>query len=233
MYLAAILSDSTLLCIPVSWCYQIDIVNSFNNGLNHNKKKTIFFSKNEACNPNFLLPVKDQFDDSVDSCYNAMIKRAFAEKKECIEYLKKRRVGILPPVYNEARTREIFAHETDAEAARQINMERKFSVKQEVTKLRNYILNPNQLETVDLTESDTEDYEAGLNIDLSVDDENEMLIEEQHFEQAVEYDAISGDIEFVITEVSPDIFYLTTIESFKCGKSYCVRSILLLNIDRI
>lgn len=82
----------------------LDIVASHNYGLNSNKTKRIFYSKDYNETPNFLLPLRHLFDPDEDACYLVKVKKSFKTKKEGLEYLEKRRSG-LPPLYNDSRRR--------------------------------------------------------------------------------------------------------------------------------
>lgn len=61
--------------IPMAWVYSLDIAQVFNRGISHTKNHLIFYSKNKDDDPDFKLPVRDFFDDTVDfGCYYAKIR---------------------------------------------------------------------------------------------------------------------------------------------------------------
>lgn len=174
MFYGVILEDGTNLCIPACWMYAIDVVRAFNSGLNSNKKRRIFFSKDLNRSPNFLLPIRNMFHENEDACYLARTTRSFWNLAECINHMEKLRGG-LPPVYNEMRNREnpaAFIEEQivvdrEIELRRNIKLEVKIEVDKQIFPLRNTVIVLNKLlpvcdltlderDAIDLTISDDE-----------------------------------------------------------------------------
>lgn len=101
-YHVILIGDKKNLCIPSSWVFNVDIVKSFNSGVNRNEKKRIFFSQHSERTPNFLLPLKSEYDANEDGCYLAKIKSAFRSIEEAKSKMEKSRSG-MPMVYSKAR----------------------------------------------------------------------------------------------------------------------------------
>lgn len=103
MFFAVILTKSrTLLTIPAQWCYRIDIVRNYTSGLRQWKDKIIFYSPNEAKDPNFRLGIENEFDPEKDACYMANVLGTFFTAEDADTYLRKRR-HVLPKIYAEGR----------------------------------------------------------------------------------------------------------------------------------
>lgn len=179
-YVVVLIEDHTHLCIPASWVFMIDIVKSQNYGLNCNKTKRIFFSKNSKKTPNFLLPLRSSFDPNEDACYLAKIKRTVSTMDEGLAHLQKR-LGGIPPVYNEMRNRDQYSAIVDGENDLNHAIERQHEIKIEVKKeldkvltpLRNTITKFNRMHPVcDLTIDDTTNMPCPF-IDLTIDNDSE------------------------------------------------------------
>lgn len=171
-YGVVLIGDRTNLCVPASWVFFIDVVKSQTYGLNCNKKKRIFFSKDLHKTPNFLLPLRNVFDPNEDACYMANIKKVFGSMDEGLANMEKR-IGGLPPIYNESRYREQFqpVNEGENEINQEIERQRdiKAEVKTELDKvlapLRNTITKFNKMmPSCDLTNEESD----GI-IDLTID----------------------------------------------------------------
>lgn len=176
MFFAALLLDKTKLCIPAAWRRDIDIVACFNNLHKRNEKRVIFYSNNELHTPDFLLPIRSEFDENSDACYHAYILKAFHSKDECIDYLLKRRT-IEPTVYFPMRNSS--AVNVTAEIERQMAIDQKVTIKMEVKSLRQALLNNNRTsQSIDLTESDTEDFQNGLDEPITIEEELSILEDE-------------------------------------------------------
>lgn len=193
MFFAVILFDKTKLCIPAGWLQNIDIVRCFNNAHKRYEKKVIFYSSNEHRSPDFLLPIRNKFDENTDACYNAYVVKAFHSKESCIDHLHKRR-AVIPPVY--FPTRDASVNNLNAEIDRQMAIDQKVMIKQEVESLRQALLNNNRtIHSVDLTESDTEDFQNGLHENITVEEELNTFNEVSSNESGLA-DVLSGNIPF-------------------------------------
>lgn len=168
MFLAVVIHDcKTNICIPENWCLIRSKAQSYNYGLSTKKIRKIFFSKDDSKVADFSLPTKIQFDSEDDSCYWAQIKKSFDVKSECEAFVSKQR-RFFPPVYN------LGKHEhDDSEIEKQLNhaTEALVKVKQErcdetdMLRAAVFKLLP-LLPTIDLTESDVEDYQDIIDEDV-------------------------------------------------------------------
>lgn len=180
MFLAVILEDKTLKCIPIKWCFKVLVADTFNYGLNRYELHRIFYSSDAAKEANFLLPINSKFDIVQDSCYLGYTKRCFDTKNECDSWLERQR-GILPAVYNPQRaaaSAELhLAGERQVQDATDRARDIKLEVKKEMTSIANPLrkvvkaLNDLLPDVHDLTESETEDFQNALEIsDDEIDD---------------------------------------------------------------
>lgn len=193
MFFPVALLDKTKLCIPVGWLQNIDIIGCFNNAHKRHEKKVIFYSHDELRSPNFLLPISDVFDENSDACYRAYVLKAFNSKESCIDYLNKRRSGA-PPAYFPTRNRQ--TNDVTSEIERQMAIDQKTTIKKEVESLREALLNKNRTsQSIDLTESDTEDFQNGLDEPITVEEELNVLEEETKIDNGL-VDSMSGNIPF-------------------------------------
>lgn len=187
------LLDKTKLCIRASWLKNIDIVVCFNNLHKRHQRKEIFYSHNEFQSPDFLLPIRNEFDKNSDACYYAYVLKAFESKQMCIDYLYERR-SVEPSTYFPPRNST--ANDVTAEIERQMAIEQKVIVKREVESLRQVLLQNNRYsQTIDLTESDTEDYQSGLDEAVTIEDELNVLNEASSSESSP-FDSLSGNIPY-------------------------------------
>lgn len=193
MFFSVILLDKTKLCIPAGWLQHIDIVRCFNNVHKRHEKRVIFFSSDELRTPDFLLPISNAFNEDSDACYHAHVLKAFHSKEECLNDLKKRR-ALAPPAY--FPTRNSCASNVNADIDREMALDQKITIKKEVESLRKALLNNNRTsQSIDLTESDTEDFQNGLDEPITIEDELNVLNE---VGSAVNgsFDILSGNIPF-------------------------------------
>lgn len=201
MYLAVILFDKTLLVIPAAWCCNLNIVSHFNYGLKSNKKKIIFFSNDDKKEPSFLTQIKEKFEIGSDACYNAYILRAFADKEKANKFLKRRR-GIIPPQYYKNNPENDILHST---ILREMELDTKKTIKKEISQIRNAMLTK-KIVTCDLTASDTEDIQNGIDdYSITIDEEFDSLKNEQNSNEKTTHDVISGNIAFSTDKVSEQI----------------------------
>lgn len=193
MFFAVNLLDKTKLCIPAGWLQHIDIVACFNNLHKRYEKKVIFYSNDEHQSPDFLLPIRNEFSENFNACYYAYILKAFDSKESCIDYLYKRR-STVPPAY--FPTQKSIGNKLAADIEREMAIEQKMNVKKEVESLRQALLNTNRTShSIDLTESDTEDFQNGLDEAITIEDELNVL-EEASSSNSGSYDSLSGNIPF-------------------------------------
>lgn len=173
-YSVVLIEDQTNLCIPAQWIFCLDIVKGQKYGLNHNEKKRVFFSKNLAVVPNFLLPLRRIFDPNENGCYLAKIKDVFYTIVDCKEAMKKYRGG-LPVVYNTIRypeTSPLFLASENS-VAQEFDRQQiiKVEVEKQVVLLRNQLCDLTE-ECIDLTmndsdeEEDVENTSDALNLEL-------------------------------------------------------------------
>lgn len=193
MFFSVILLDKTKLCIPAAWLQHIDIVRCFNNIHKRHEKKVIFYSSDELRTPDFLLPISDEFDENSDACYHAHVLKAFHSKEECLNHLHKRR-AVAPPAY--FPTRSSCASNVNADIDREMALDQKITIKKEVGSLRQALLNNNRTShSIDLTESDTEDFQNGLDEPITIEDELNVLNEVSSGVNG-SFDILSGNISF-------------------------------------
>lgn len=204
MYFAITLVDKSKLCIPAAWLEHINMVECFNNVFKRHEKRVVFFSSDETKSPNFLLPIADKFDEKIDACYHAFVAKAFETKQLCIDYLLKRR-GIVPPVYFPIAK----PNENSSQIEREMAIDNKISIKKEVESLRKVLLNTNKIRTIDLTDSDVEDLQNGIDDMVEIEDELAVLEEEEKPSNEND-DILSGDIPFVENLVRYCYYYQTT-----------------------
>lgn len=207
MFFAITLVDKTKLRIPAAWLQHINMVECFNNVFKRHEKRIIFFSVDEEKSPNFLLPISNAFDEKSEACYEAFVMRAFETKQQCIDYLLKRR-GILPPVYFPvAKSNENTLQD---QIHREMAIDTKILIKKEVESLRNVLLNTNKVQSIDLTDSDAEDLQNGVDDMIEIEDELSVL-QEDDTPLNDNYDVLSGNIPFIENSV---IIFFIFIKSF-------------------
>lgn len=107
-YIAVIMCEVKVqLVIPQKWYGTLDC-NGYNRGINKSVKRSIFFSPfGDDVQPNFDLPISQQFQRDANACYSVYFLQACDTKAECIQYLNNRRVSH-PAVYNDRRLREFI-----------------------------------------------------------------------------------------------------------------------------
>lgn len=191
MFFAVNLIDKNKLCIPASWLENINMVDCFNNVFKRHEKRIIFFSSEDK-EPDFGLTIRNEFIETIDSCYYGYVLKAFENMELCITYLNKRR-GMAPPIYYPVKRQNVDENALRNEISRQIAMDTKFQIKKEVNALRDAVLNGRFAQTVDLTESDTEDFQHGIDEVNTIEDELQILVEEI---ENGPYDPLSGCIPF-------------------------------------
>lgn len=194
MYFAVSLLNKTKLCIPIFWMQNINIVECFNNVFKRYEKRLVFYSKYERAEPNFSLPIISDFDENIDACYYGHVLKAFESKEKCMEYLNKRRAGA-PPVYYPEQNATGDDNVLRSEISRQMAMDSKIQIKKEVETLREAVLNSRTAQSIDLTESDTEDYQNGIDEPTTIEDELEVLQEAIPTRQT-KNDCLSGNMFF-------------------------------------
>lgn len=199
MYFVVLLMDKTKLCIPAYWLQHINIVDCFNNLFKRNAKKVIFYSFDESKAPDFLVPILSEFDVNNDACYHGYVLKAFETKEICIDYLFKRR-AITPVYYSHIPTPNPIENHARNEISRQIAIDQKSLVKKEIDSLRQAILQNRHRPSIDLTESDIEAFQHGLDEQITIDEEFSMLHEESCREIMTD-DCLSGKIPFQILSV--------------------------------
>lgn len=224
MFLTVILEDRTLICIPMKWCFQILVADTFNQGLNRHELHRIFYSSDATKEANFLLPIKKEFDPAQDSCYLAYTKKCFDTKTQCDVWLEGQR-SMLPAVYNQQRASASAELHLSGEKKVQEEANRVFDIKIEVKKetalrqepLRKVVKALNDLlpSVHDLTESETEDYQNALVISdtemdaFESDGTNPNLQPQSKLKKDPKsandvdeaYDIVTGDLRFRIAEV--------------------------------
>lgn len=194
MYFAVNLLDKTKLCIPASWLENINMVECFNNVFKRHEKRIVFFSSDECKEPKFCLPIASDFVENIDSCYYGYVLKAFENKELCIAYLNKRR-GIAPPIYYPVRISPDNENILRNEITRQMEMDTKVQIKKEIDALRVALLNGRSVQSIDLTESDTEDYQNGIDDVNTIEDELAVLEEPISNENHL-FDCLSGYMPF-------------------------------------
>lgn len=80
MFAVIILSKSKKkLVIPIKYVYSFDVTQSMNYGISHTKDHRVFYSKNFEGEPNFKLPLQDEFEEHKCACYQAKILHIFGK----------------------------------------------------------------------------------------------------------------------------------------------------------
>lgn len=234
MFLAVILKDKTLKCIPIKWCFQILVADTFNYGLNRHELHRIFYSYDATMEANFLLPIKQKFDPVHDACYLAHIKRCFNTKIQCDLWLERQR-GILPAVYNPHRAEIAADSHVTGEMQVQEAIGRAIDIKVEIKK--EIALREGPLRKVvkalkdflpsvhDLTESETEEFQNALEISDTEMDEFERgaeptlqakpeqmilaqpMTDPQTIHEDEPYDIVTGNLQFRISEVGNNFWF--------------------------
>lgn len=178
MYHVVVLIESKeKLCVPTTWVFAVDRVKALNCGLNRNEKRRIFYSKNLKSTPNFLLPLRTDFDPDINSCYIGKIVKTFHTSDEAKAYISKLRGG-LQPVYNDTLQENtplfVAAEEEIAQA-----IEKKTEIKSETEQLRAHIMTlTQQLPPVEITDGrDLSDVIILDDSDFKMDNDSEMDIE--------------------------------------------------------
>lgn len=98
MYFVVILvSSKKVLAIPAAYVLQLDVVGKMNTGLKKWKKQLVFFSP-ENHDPNFNLPIREDFDENVDGVYYANILKVCYTQEEATAVVESRR-NVLPVNY--------------------------------------------------------------------------------------------------------------------------------------
>lgn len=135
------------------------------------------------------------------------VMRAFETKQQCIHYLLKRR-GILPPVYFPvAKSNENTLQD---QIHREMAIDTKMLIKKEVESLRNVLLNTNKVQSIDLTNSDAEDLQNGIDDMIEIEDELSVLLKDDK-PLNDNYDVLSGNIPFIKNSI---IIFFIIIKSF-------------------
>lgn len=107
-------------------------------------------------------------------CYTARFKRAFPDFESCQNYVQKKR-NYVEPVYNPKRLLEPTHMELERKVSEEYAKDSKVEVQKAVQLLREAVLVKKQ-PSIDLTESDVEEYQEALNtqmVNLSIDEEIE------------------------------------------------------------
>lgn len=86
----------TNIFIAKNWVFNVDEVAADNNGVNRKKSFRIFYSIDDAAEPDFTLPVAETFDEFNDRCYFAKFKKAFRSREDCKEFIEKQRPQYVP-----------------------------------------------------------------------------------------------------------------------------------------
>lgn len=71
--------DQSIQIIPANWCRSINIARAFNDSLNRNANHVIFYSPIETKEADFLLPLQEACDLTVDGCHQAKILKSFCK----------------------------------------------------------------------------------------------------------------------------------------------------------
>lgn len=126
----------------------------------------------------------------------ADVLKAFENKNECIEYLKKRR-AITPVNYSQRAAVPAKENALHDEIARQIAIDQKSLVKKEINSMRQAILQNRGATSIDSTESGIEDIQNSLNEPITIDEEYSMMMSESQRDGQLESskaDFLSGSI---------------------------------------
>lgn len=70
------------IVIPISWIYSIDIVQAMNRGISKTKEHKVFFSTDIFEDPNFRLPVRNDFDGTT-GCFLGHVMATFRKCQFC------------------------------------------------------------------------------------------------------------------------------------------------------
>lgn len=183
MYAVFVLfGDKTLLCLPVSRCAHLDIVRCCNNGLNRNMKRRISYSPNKNKAPNFKLPLRSEFNPTVDCNYIAYCLRFFGTVDEARTYIYNHR-NQYPAVYNDHNLREIAPSTFEPPDV-------KAMIEIETAPLRKAISYANTIIGIqDLTEIDVANF--GDLVELAIDDDDQ----DDFHDEVIENDDDESDLQ--------------------------------------
>lgn len=67
------------LVIPLKYILSLDIVQVYNRGISRTKKHIIYYSSDDTDEPNFHLPIQDEFNANEPACYYAHILNVFGK----------------------------------------------------------------------------------------------------------------------------------------------------------
>lgn len=80
MFACIVLENSKQkLVIPLKWIYSIDITQIMNYGISHTKQHVVFYCNDPDEEPNFRLPIQNDFDENQNACYYARVLHIFGE----------------------------------------------------------------------------------------------------------------------------------------------------------
>lgn len=65
------------LAVPLKNIYKLNLAKSLNNRINRNQEHLMFWSSDYTKEPNFDLPISDQFDKSRDACFIVKLLKVF------------------------------------------------------------------------------------------------------------------------------------------------------------
>lgn len=68
-----------IVVVPLENIYKLDLVKPLNNRINRNQVHLMYWSNDHKKKPNFNLPISQQFDNSVESCYNVKLHKVFSK----------------------------------------------------------------------------------------------------------------------------------------------------------
>lgn len=67
------------LAVPLRNIYKLNLAKSLNNRINRNQEHLMFWSSDLSKEPNFNLPIADQFDKSQDACFMVKLLKVFGK----------------------------------------------------------------------------------------------------------------------------------------------------------
>lgn len=89
LIVAKICDLKKLVAVPLKYINKLDLAKALNNRINRNQTHLLFWSKDPIKEPNFNIPVSQQFNRDSDSCYNVKLLKVFGKFINSFHNVKK------------------------------------------------------------------------------------------------------------------------------------------------
>lgn len=80
------------LAVPLRNIYKFSLAKSLNNRINRNQEHLMFWSSDYTKEPNFSLPISDQFDKSHDACFLVKLLKVFGKFMKNYSFIVQRNI---------------------------------------------------------------------------------------------------------------------------------------------